>query len=82
MKKKDFCALVTGGTTGIGAATSKCLRDNGYNVIASYPPSNSIASKKFSQNENINIIEFDASNFSDTESAIDSVQKNMVLLVF
>jgi acetoacetyl-CoA reductase len=64
-------ALVTGGTTGIGAATCNALKEAGYTVAANYA-SNDEAAKKFEQDTGIKTYKWDV---TDPEQCVKGVEK-------
>jgi acetoacetyl-CoA reductase len=64
-------ALVTGGTTGIGAATCSALKEAGYTVAANYA-SNDEAAKKFEQDTGIKTYKWDV---TDPEQCVKGVEK-------
>lgn len=68
-------ALVTGGTTGIGAAIGKALKTAGYNVVANYV-SNDDAAKKFEQETGIKTYKWDVSDFSQCARGVDQIAKD------
>ena len=70
--EKKKIALVTGGTRGIGKSITEVLSDSGFKVYATYTK-NEDEAKKILTNENIEILKFDASNYDDTKSNIDSI---------
>lgn len=65
-------ALVTGGTTGIGAAICIALKDAGYDVVANYFADEAQA-EVFSQETGIAIYRWDVSNFDHCEEGVKSV---------
>ena len=65
-------ALVTGGTTGIGAAICIALKDAGYNVVANYFADERQA-ESFSQETGISIYRWDVSDFTHCEEGVKSV---------
>lgn len=65
-------ALVTGGSSGIGAGISLILKDKGYNVIATYIH-NPERAEEFQKTHGINIAKFDVGNFSDCENSIKEI---------
>lgn len=67
-------AIVTGGTRGIGAAISLALKNDGYNVVASY--GNDIENAtKFSNENGIKVIQFDVSSYEDCVSAVAEIER-------
>lgn len=64
-------ALVTGGTTGIGAATCGALKEAGYTVAANYA-SNDEAAKKFEQDTGIKTYKW---NVTDPDQCAKGVEK-------
>ncbi len=76
-------AIVTGGTRGIGAATSIMLRENGYEVIANYN-SNDTAAAEFSKKTGIKTKKWNVSDFKACKVAIEQIEKehgNISILV-
>ncbi len=71
-KSGSRVALVTGGTRGIGAAISTCLRDDGYQVIANYGGSEQ-AAQAFHASTGIPIYKFDVSNFDEVKDSISRI---------
>lgn len=65
-------ALVTGGTRGIGAAISKYLLKQGYNVIANYH-SRDEAALAFKQETGVDVVKFDVSKFDDVQGQIAAI---------
>lgn len=63
--------LITGGISGIGAEIARTLKHNNYKVIANYPPGREAAAKLFKQDNEIDVIEFDASLFESTRTAFE-----------
>jgi len=68
-------ALVTGGTTGIGAAIGKALKAAGYDVAANYL-SNEDAAKKFGQEAGIETYKWDVSDFKQCADGVEEVTKD------
>lgn len=69
-------ALVTGGTRGIGAAISKTLKLNGFDVVANYA-SNDEAAKKFSEANKIEVMKWDVSNYESCQSNLENIKNKM-----
>tara|TARA_B100000427_G_scaffold98455_1_gene80975 strand:- start:4420 stop:5163 length:744 start_codon:yes stop_codon:yes gene_type:complete len=69
-------ALVTGGITGIGLEVVKGLKKEGYLVIANYPPDMKEKALKVKQEYGVEIVEFDASNYSAVEKAVIKLKDN------
>lgn len=82
MIRYDFTgqtAIVSGGTRGIGAAVSKALLQAGAKVIATYG-SNSAAAEEFKSSldelaGNLQLAQFDVSNYQETEEFFNSFDK-------
>ena len=68
-------ALVTGGTSGIGASISSNLKDSGYTVIANYA-SNDKSAENFSKENSIEVMKWDVSNYEQTKSCISEIYNN------
>ena len=68
-------ALITGGVTGIGAATASLLKAAGYNVIANYF-GNEAEAEIFKKQTNIPARAWDVSDFDVTQRAITSVEQD------
>ncbi|HVZ53981.1 MAG TPA: acetoacetyl-CoA reductase [Pseudolabrys sp.] len=66
-------ALVTGGTRGIGAATSKALKAAGYSVAAVYH-GNDEAAQKFKAETGIPVFKWDVSSFEACAAGIKQVE--------
>lgn len=77
-------AIVTGGTRGIGAAISKILKENNYDVIANFSV-NDEAANKFSQETGIKVMQWDVSNFYACGKAVEQIEaefgKNVEILI-
>jgi acetoacetyl-CoA reductase len=71
----DRIALVTGGVTGIGAATCKVLKAAGYKVAASYV-ANEDAAKKFEQGTGVKTYKWDVSDYAQCAKGVESICKD------
>jgi acetoacetyl-CoA reductase len=69
-------ALVTGGTRGIGAATSRMLKLRGYSVAANYA-GNDVAAKAFKEETGIPVYKFDVSDFDAVKAAVAQIEKEL-----
>jgi len=69
-------AIVTGGTRGIGAATSTALRDAGYRVAANYG-SNDERAQAFRRETGIAIYKWDVSDFDACAANVAQIEKEM-----
>ena len=69
-------ALVTGGSRGIGAAISKALKAEGYNVAASYA-GNDEAAAKFTEETGIKTYKWDVGNYEASEAGIAQVEADL-----
>ena len=69
-------AIVTGGTRGIGAATSKALRDAGYKVAANYG-SNDERAQSFRKETGIAVYKWDVSDFNACAANVTQVEKDL-----
>jgi len=69
-------ALVTGGTRGIGAATSRMLKLRGYSVAANYA-GNDVAAKAFKEETGIPVYKFDVSDFDAVKVAVAEIEKEL-----
>lgn len=67
-------ALITGGVTGIGAATAKLLKASGYNVVANFF-GNDADADTFHGETGIPVRSWDVSNFDATQKAVSAVEK-------
>ncbi len=65
-------AIVTGGTRGIGESISKKLKSAKFKVIANYA-SNDNAAKKFSEENNIDVLKWDVSNFDECKKSVTEI---------
>lgn len=68
----DRLALVTGGTTGIGAAICKDLKEAGYRVAANYV-SNDEAAKKFEQETGVKTYKWDVTSPEDCTKGVENI---------
>jgi acetoacetyl-CoA reductase len=66
-------ALVTGGTRGIGAAISKALKSDGYDVIANYFSNDKIA-QEFHNETKIHIMKWNVANYDECVASIKKVE--------
>ena len=76
-------AIVTGGTRGIGASISKKLKLSNFKVIANYA-SNDNAAKSFSEENDIEVVKWDVSNFDECQKSVNQIydkNKNIDILV-
>ena len=69
-------ALVTGGTRGIGEAISIALKNEGYNVVATYA-GNDQAAEKFGEATGIKTYKFDVGNFDECASAVAVIENEV-----
>ncbi len=69
-------ALVTGGTRGIGAAISVCLKEAGFTVAASYA-GNDEAAAKFKEATGIHVYKWDVGNFDACAKGVANVVKEL-----
>jgi acetoacetyl-CoA reductase len=69
-------ALVTGGTRGIGEATSVALKDAGYSVAASYG-ANDEAARAFTAKTGIKAYKFDVGDFDASAAAIKQIESEV-----
>ena len=69
-------ALVTGGTRGIGAAISIALKNDGYNVAATYA-GNDAAASKFSNEKGINTYKWDVAMYEESAEGLEKVQADL-----
>ena len=69
-------ALVTGGTRGIGEATSVALKDAGYSVAASYG-ANDEAARAFTEKTGIKAYKFDVGDFDACAAAIKQIESEV-----
>ncbi len=69
-------AVVTGGTRGIGEAISARLKDQGYNVVATYA-GNDKSAADFTERSGIPAYKFDVSNFAECQSAVKNIESEV-----
>ena len=69
-------AVVTGGTRGIGEAISVGLKENGYNVVATYA-GNDESANAFSAKHGIPVYKFDVSDFAACQEAIGRIESEV-----
>jgi len=69
-------ALVTGGTRGIGAAISKALKAEGYNVAASYA-GNDEAAAKFTEETGIPTYKWNVADYDESKAGIEKVEADL-----
>ncbi|WP_171234968.1 acetoacetyl-CoA reductase [Ruegeria sp. HKCCA6837] len=66
-------ALVTGGSRGIGAAISKALKTEGYNVAATYA-GNDEAAAKFTEETGIQTYKWNVADYDESKAGIEKVE--------
>ncbi|NOC93508.1 MULTISPECIES: acetoacetyl-CoA reductase [Ruegeria] len=66
-------ALVTGGSRGIGAAISKALKAEGYNVAATYA-GNDEAAAKFTEETGIKTYKWNVADYDESKAGIEKVE--------
>lgn len=66
-------ALVTGGSRGIGAAISKALKAEGYNVAATYA-GNDEAAAKFTEETGIKTYKWNVADYDESQAGIEKVE--------
>ncbi len=66
-------ALVTGGSRGIGAAISKALKAEGYNVAATYA-GNDEAAAKFTEETGIATYKWNVGDYDESKAGIEKVE--------
>jgi acetoacetyl-CoA reductase len=66
-------ALVTGGSRGIGAAISKALKAEGYNVAATYA-GNDEAAAKFTEETGIKTYKWNVADYEESKAGIANVE--------
>jgi len=69
-------AVVTGGTRGIGAAISRALKAEGYNVAAVYH-GNDAAASAFKDATGVAVYKWDVSNFESCRDGLAQVEKDL-----
>lgn len=67
-------ALVTGGVRGIGAAICQTLKQNGYDVAATYAHNDNEANT-FASSNGIKVFKWDVGNFEECQAGIAQVEK-------
>lgn len=68
-------ALITGGVTGIGAATAKLFKASGYNVVANFF-GNDADADSFHNETGIPVRGWDVSDFQATQTAVSALEKD------
>jgi len=66
-------AIVTGGTRGIGAAIAKRLKENGYNVAATYA-GNDEAAAKFKEETGIAVFKWDVGDYEACKGGVAEIE--------
>lgn len=69
-------AVVTGGSRGIGAAISKALKSEGYEVAATYA-GNDEAASKFTKETGIAVYKWDVSDYQACADGLKKVEKDL-----
>ena len=69
-------ALVTGGSRGIGAAISRALKAEGYEVAASYA-GNDEAAAKFSEETGIKTYKWNVADYAESKAGIAQVESDL-----
>ena len=69
-------ALVTGGTRGIGAAISKALKEQGYQVAATYA-GNDEKAKAFTDETGIQTYKWNVGNYEDSKAGLEKVESEL-----
>ncbi|MBE1295355.1 acetoacetyl-CoA reductase [Phycobacter azelaicus] len=69
-------ALVTGGSRGIGAAISKALKAQGYNVAATYA-GNDEAAAKFTEETGIQTYKWNVGDYDESKAGIEKVEADL-----
>ncbi len=69
-------ALVTGGSRGIGAAISKALKAEGYDVAATYA-GNDEAAAKFTEETGIKTYKWNVADYDESKAGIEKVESEM-----
>ncbi len=73
-------ALVTGGTTGIGAATCKALKAAGYDVVANYV-SNDANAKQFEKDTGIRVYKWDVTQYAQCMKGVEIITADLGMTV-
>ncbi|CAK8162367.1 Acetoacetyl-CoA reductase [Candidatus Xenohaliotis californiensis] len=73
MNKKNL-AIITGGTSGIGASITKLLKQNNFIAIANYMY-NTAEAENFSKKNDIEIFKWDVSNFEECQKNVQIIEK-------
>ena len=68
--------LITGGTSGIGAATARLFRAGGYAVVCSYC-GNDAAAAQFTTETGIAVRKWDIADFAATQASVAEIVKTM-----
>ena len=69
-------ALVTGGSRGIGAAISKALKAEGYDVAATYA-GNDEAAAKFTEETGIKTYKWNVADYDESKAGIEKVEADL-----
>ena len=69
-------ALVTGGSRGIGAAISKRLKQDGYEVAATYA-GNDEAAARFTEETGIKTYKWNVADYDDSKAGIEKVEADL-----
>jgi len=69
-------ALVTGGSRGIGAAISKKLKEEGYEVAATYA-GNDEAAAKFTEETGIKTYKWNVADYDESKAGIEKVEADL-----
>ena len=69
-------AVVSGGSRGIGAAISKALKDEGYQVAATYA-GNDDAARKFKEESGIAVFKWDVSDYDSCAAGLKTVEQEL-----
>jgi acetoacetyl-CoA reductase len=69
-------ALVTGGSRGIGAAISKKLKEDGYEVAATYA-GNDEAAAKFTEETGIKTYKWNVADYDESKAGIEKVESEL-----